>query len=230
MLDHLSSKDDFVIESISSSLQEHTHWQYGVGEHASAPCAILSSLKIPAVSDNGRFVLMRHLVLDVSSQLWTGRNFTERSNNLHIDCNALQFMAHGVIDHFSMTTMGLLSYLLISVFSNEPCNMSALSYPSGILLKDRPWSQIKSIAGKVHKHVCGHANFNDSRLLLERNALWSDDLSDYVSQLIKKCTLCRATAPPQPSRKVATSSLSREFNDVVSVDHFHLDSTRMLHL
>lgn len=170
LLGHLGKEGGFVIEPIPSSLHGHTHWQYGVGEHASAPRAILGSVKVPAVSENGRSVLIRHLVLDGSSQWVIGKNVTGRSNILHIDYNALQFMADGVIDHFSMTTIGLLSYLPMSVFSNEPCNTSALSCLSGILLKDRPWSQVKSIADKVHKHVCGHANFTDVRLLLERNS------------------------------------------------------------
>lgn len=67
------------------------------------------------------------------------------------------------------------------------------------------------------------------KLLIERNGLWSETVADYVSRLIEICHACRATAPPHPNRKVSISSLSRNFNEAVCVDHFYLESVSFLH-
>lgn len=92
------------------------------------------------------------------------------------------------------------------------------------------WKEVQAIVDNVHGHAWGHASLTDTRLLLERNNLWTEAAAEYVSQIIENCTVCPATAPPQPSRKVSTSTLSRNFNEIVCVDHFfYLESVRLLH-
>lgn len=49
-----------------------------------------------------------------------------------------------------------------------------------------------------------------------------------MHQLIENCILCSATLPLQPSRKVSTFSLSRNFNEVVCIDHFYLNGVQLL--
>lgn len=83
---------------------------------------------------------------------------------------------------------------------------------------------------KVHKHVCGQASFTDYKLLLERNGLWNDTVASYIAKMINQCTACRSTEIPQPSRKVPISSPSKDFNEVLCVDHLYLEEILLMHL
>lgn len=85
------------------------------------------------------------------------------------------------------------------------------------------WKDQKRIIDRVHQHVCGHASFTDFKILLERNATWNDAVSKYVAQVLEGFSACRCTAVNQPSRKVSISSSSKEFNQIVCVDHFYLE-------
>lgn len=58
------------------SIQPTPFWQYGSGNHASAPRKIIASVTLSAVSDEGNPVEIRHLVIDGSSQWFIGRNVT----------------------------------------------------------------------------------------------------------------------------------------------------------
>lgn len=97
------------------------------------------------------------------------------------------------------------------------------------MLIDKSWAEVKTVIDKVHKHVCGHANFTDMRMLLDRNNLWNDAVEKYVGNLISSCTACRSTASPQLSRKVLISSLSKQISDIVCVDHFYVHVVRLMH-
>jgi len=217
------------LEPIPSSFAGSTYWQYGSGDHSSAPRRILRSIVLAATSDSGREVLIRHLVLDGSSQWVIGKNVTQKANILHLSKNALQFSHSGDVEHISLLNSNFLSYIPLTVFVPECQLSSALSGINGNLMADEPWCEVKAVVDKVPKHVCGHANFTDMRMLLERNGLWNDTVEDYVDKLISDCTACRSTAPPQPSHKVSISTMSKEFNDTVCVDHFYLESVRLMH-
>lgn len=114
-------------------------------------------------------------------------------------------------------------------FEEQPCIDSVLCWLSGSIHNARPWNQVKAIFDKVQSHVCGHGSLTDMSLLLQRKNLWTEPVADHVHQLIESCVSCRATAPPQPSRKVSISSLSRNFNEIVCVDHFYFDGVQLLH-
>lgn len=66
------------------------------------------------------------------------------------------------------------------------------------------------------------------KLLLELNNIWDDLVEKYFGDSISGCTECSSTAPPQRSRKVSISSLSKQFNDIFSVEHFYLDSVCLM--
>ena len=57
-------------------LAEYDWWQYGKGSHSSGRRRILGSVNITAISDSGRDVLIRHLVVAGSSQWLIGRNIS----------------------------------------------------------------------------------------------------------------------------------------------------------
>ena len=86
--------------------------------------------------------------------------------------------------------------------------------------EERPWLEVQKVIDKVHKHVCGHSNYTDIKLLLQRNGIWSDDAQKYLAQVLEVCENCHATHSPKQARKVSLSTISPQFNEVVCVDHF----------
>lgn len=61
------------------------------------------------------------------------------------------------------------------------------------------------------------------RTLHQRNKLWNDQTQSYLSNVMSNCSDCKASSTPPPNRRVLLSSLNREFNDVVCMDHMFLD-------
>lgn len=91
------------------------------------------------------------------------------------------------------------------------------------------WTSVKKLVDRVHRHVFRHATFSDMRTLLIRNNLWNDQVQHYLASVVTSCTSCKASSTPPPNRRVSLSSLNRQINEVVCVDHFHLDSVTLLH-
>ena len=229
LANQIGMSPDLTLGAIPQALNGHTHWQYGTGEHASPPRRILGSIVLTATSDTGNPVSITHLVVSGSSQWVIGRNVTSRSNIEHLETNSLVFLADGKRDRFSLTDEGFLSYISLDYFKPDITNCSPVSSLSAITLDIAPWSDIKKIIDKVHKHVCGHASFTYYKLLLERNGLWNDAVASYLKELVNGCTACRSTSVPHPSRKVSISSLSKNFNEVLCIDHLYLDESLVMH-
>lgn len=97
------------------------------------------------------------------------------------------------------------------------------------MLIDKKWTEVKNIIDKLHKHVRRHANYTDYRLLSERSELWTDPVGAYAAHSIDNYTVCRSIAAPPPSKKVSISSLSKQFNEIVCIDHVYLDKLLLMH-
>lgn len=69
----------------------------------------------------------------------------------------------------------------------------------------------------------------DSKILLERNGLWNEEVEKYVQNIISNCRACHAKAPPQLPRKVSFSPLTKNIDEIVCIDHFYLDETCFIH-
>lgn len=78
--------------------------------------------------------------------------------------------------------------------------------------KVRSWSDVKKIIDRIRRHGCGHSEFGDMNMLLERNKLWLHEVENYLKQSIARCLGCRSASLPQPSSKVSLSTLNRLFN------------------
>ncbi len=228
----LSNKLDINIpiklESIPSSLNGHTHWQYGTGAHSSSVRRILGSIVLTACSDTGRDVKITHLVLEGSSQWVIGRNVTRNANLEHLGRNAISFFVENVPESISLIDHEFLSYIPMSTFLKS-IDVTTLTCHNGNTLMNKKWSEVVKIIDKVHKHVCGHATYTDFQLLLERNNLWNETVASYVAQTIQNCSSCKSSALPQPNRKVSISTLSKQFNEIVCIDHFFLDEICLVH-
>ena len=106
-----------------------------------------------------------HLVLEGSSQWVIGRNVTQNANMQHIDRNAIQFYADREADYIPLTNHGFPSFIKLSAFI-EPNTSSVIRCLNGNMLIDKTWAEVKNIVVKVHKLICGHANYTDYRPLL----------------------------------------------------------------
>lgn len=235
--DQLLSNFTGKLDTIPTSLNVRTFWQYGCGNHASAKRRILGSILLTALSDDCSPIHIRHLVLEGSSQWLIGRNITGKSNIMHIGTNAIVFAGPNhstksitMVDHDLHSYVPYVAFSRAATGKHQSASLNSLCASSTHATETRPWSEVKRIIDKVHKHISGHASFSDIRTLLERNDMWSKEVEKYLSRTVETCHGCRATSLPKPSRKVSLTSLHHHFNDVVCIDHFHLDGLRIFHI
>ena len=226
------------LDPLPESIQDRPYWQYGSGSHASRRRSILGSIVLTARSDKGRPIRIRHLVIDGSSQWVIGRNVTRNCNINHIDGEFMEFkVSKDSFDAFTMIEEGDHSFLPAKIFHEnyiaydefETVAMLCRLY-SASTLSSISWNDRKRILDKVHKHTCGHSSFEDIKLLMQRNDLWTEDCNKYLSHLLDTCKPCSLVKASSGSRKVSLSSMSRGFNDVVCVDHFFPDGNDVFHV
>lgn len=213
------------MDAIPDCLEGCTHWQYGVGLHSSDPRKILGSVLIPAYTDIGREIHMRHVVLDGSSQWFIGRNVTRKADLQHISRHAIRFVVRGKEEYITLIEHERLSYISLDSFRT----IYKLVCSNANIILEKPWKDIKNLLDKVQKHVCGHANLTDIQLLLKRNNLWNSAIDKYISKTVSECTSFRSTTPRVPNRKVSISSLSKGCNDLVCIDHLLLGENKLVH-
>lgn len=92
------------------------------------------------------------------------------------------------------------------------------------------WQKHRAVADKIHKNICGHADISYLKLLIERNKLLSPDVEKYLTHIMSWFSGCRSTTEPQRSRNVSLSSMNRDFNEVLCVDHVLLDKIKVFHV
>lgn len=207
-------------------------WKYGIGSHASKSRRIIGSVLISARSDQGDEINIRHLVIEGSSQWVTGRNVTQKCNIVRIGKNELELPDNsGTI---SLNNHDLNCYIPYEIFCNgvgkgKDAVMFYATSQLDTAVEVRPWKQIKSIIGKVHRHVCGHSDYTEIKVLLQRNNVRDIQAEKYLHEVLETCASFRTTSLPNPAQKVTLSSLSREFDSVVCVDHMFLEYSCAFH-
>ncbi len=147
-------------------------------------------------------------------------------NIIHHDVNLFRIPAPDTSadpDTMSIVDGYLRSYLHYDIlFSNtdvlHPTLASELLFATA-KVNDSSHELLSSI-DKVHKRVCVHSHFSDIKILLQRNNL------RYLADSSEKCSSCLATSLPKKSRKVSLAEISREFNEIVYVDHFSLTTSK----
>lgn len=176
-------------------------------------------------------------MIEGSSQWVLGRNVTRPYDIIHIGAHEIRFPSNDALPMIDYNRLSYIPMCTVLCASKESPTISTLAgfnaeieeSTLGSQNLNRPWNEIKRIVDKVHKHVCGHSPFSDMRLLLQRNGIWNNAIQHYLSTTVSKCKDCIASSVPPPARKVSLATLSRRFNEVVAVDHFYLDSIRVLH-
>jgi len=143
-------------------VKNRPYWQYGIGSHASKSRRIIGSVVITARSDQGGDVSIRHLVIQGSSQWIIGRNVTSSCNMVRIGRNVLELPGNsGTV---SLVNHDLHCYVPFETFCAgylEPLKVNAVMFCATSKLDDavekRPWSEVKAIIDKIHRHICGHS-------------------------------------------------------------------------
>ena len=123
-------------------------------------------------------MMIRHLVLEGSSECIFGRNVTRRSDILHNGMNCIRFtVPDGSHESIPLIDHDMHSYIPKAAFAcTEKRHAYVSGTSSGVLssvsakpIQDCSWTTIKQTIKKVHRHVCGHSPYSDLKLLLIRN-------------------------------------------------------------
>lgn len=122
-------------------------------------------------------------------------------------------------------SLSLTRYLAGLIGSDD--HQHVLSCLTSSTFAEKPCSHVKEFVNKVYKHICCHANLTDLWLFLQRHFMWNEDVANYIYKYFGQCTSCCATSPPQTSRKLSISSVSKGLNDVVCLDHIYFGILRL---
>ena len=228
-------------DPLPDSVADRPFWQYGSGSHSSDSREIIGSVLLTLRSNSGTAVSVRHLVIDGSSQWVIGRNIVRKCNLIYDGCNILElplYTASGDRDFIPLIDEDMHSYIayekfisaehISSDYVDKSFYYATAQLPIGEKLK-LSFDKLKPIIDIVHRHVCGHSSYNDIKTLLDRNGIWNEDTKRYLAQTIETCKSCKHTSEPTGMRKVSLSSMSREFNDLVCVDHLFIDRACIFH-
>lgn len=192
------------LDPMPESLSGCNFSKFGTGEHASPRRPILGYFALPCRSICGKTGFVRHLVIDESSQWVIDQNIT--CNGTISQLNSPVIGVRGE-NHTAVSFKVLLSnWLLFMPFSSVFRYTLIISASSSISVPASPlqlWGNVEAVVDRVHLHVCGHTDFTDIKLLLQRNNVWSDDVKDYLGDTIRRCRVCRATSYPQTAREVS---------------------------
>lgn len=139
---------------------------------------------------------------------------------------------NGAGDPRELLDTGNHSYLLIPFFQYLKSNVLAFidnNAMSGSMLSEMECSPVVRVIDKVHWHVCGYAAYGETCTRLSKSRIWSDEIQKYLAQVIDRCNHCIENSYPQASKNVAIATLNCSFNDVTCVNHFFLDSLKLLY-
>lgn len=105
----------------------------------------------------------------LNSQWGVGRNATLKCDMIDIGANMQNFYSEegaditiSIMDH---EFHSCLAYQIFCATAEIHCDSNK-----------RPWSEVKEIVEKVHKHVREHSKYSEIKFLLERNDLWDDQV------------------------------------------------------
>ena len=223
------------LDPLPSAIADRTHWQYDSGSHSSDSRQMLGSIMMPASLNDGIIINIRHIVIEGSSQWLKRRNVPSKCDIIHSNGNFLKINDNM---HIPLLNFDMHSYIPSSIFLKQETEshsifQAKLFCATGTIHNStysRPWTELKKIIDKLHKHVCGHASLSDIQILLQCNNLLSTEIEKYLNRVVTSCSDCAKTHEPKQARKVSISSINRSFNKVVCIDHFHLGNLRICHV
>ena len=165
---------------------------------------MLRSINGTAIASDGTNVNITHVVVKGSSQWIVGPNGTTKCDTIHTNGNYLKMPYDS---RTALQTFEFHSYMTheISFKKEGYSSFQAKLFCATVDLNDSenqtPWSELKKIIDKVHKHVYGHASISDFKILLERNNLRNEEVEKYLNRGIKSITSCNNTSEPERTCK-----------------------------
>lgn len=178
------------LNPIPKTVRATPFWQYGSGSHSSKPRPILGPVDLQLTSDQGNPVTICHLVIEGSSPWVIRKNVTKHCDIIHSNGNLLRFGSDSISDtvqlfeHDNHSYISMVKFYIESVVSAHHPRVASLCASSAGFATKMSFDDSKKVVDRVHKHVCGHSNYEDISLLLKRNHIWSDDISHYLGQIL----------------------------------------------
>lgn len=196
----LKTKWNELLLPVQPTVSDRPFGQYGRDGHARYVRAILGSVVLEALVPDATIAEITHMVLEGSSKWVIGRNETKHGDvgNINIPFMFFQSSSDGEQHVNNNVEHDMLLYQPIQLFCSTGVTdldrESPLSEISGAVVKKPsadvttalPWVKLRPITDRVQSHVCGHADFGDIRILLDRNQLWSNDARRYPSGIVDK--------------------------------------------
>lgn len=146
-------------------------------------------------SDQGVIVHICHLIIEGSSPWVLGRNVTSKADIIYLNVNYLKVMIDETVNTLQLKYGRDHSFIDRSKFFhadfksvNDPESRAICTHSASMT-----WKNNKRIVDRVHQHVCGHASFNDIKMLLMRNHIWNENCMKYLAQVLDTCENCIIT-------------------------------------
>lgn len=117
----------------------------------------------------------------------------------------------------------------LDFYSSLTMKKSFSSTVSGKMIYSKSWKTVQPIYDRIHRHVCGPADFSDIKRLLQPNSLWSDDVNRYLTGTISKGSGCLPASFPHYTWKGPLRSMNRSYDYCICIDHMFLDIHRLPH-
>ena len=124
---------------------------------------MVASVMICAKLNNGTEVNIRHIVIEGTSQWPIGRNVTTKYDIIHTNGNypKLSNRTKTALQNIDMHSY-VLSYIFLDRTNSNCSNFDAKLLCATVIIKEStsvlPWSELRNIIYKVHKHFFGQAS------------------------------------------------------------------------
>lgn len=87
---------------------------------------------------------------------------------MHAKRNDVEFLADSMTECFPIIENAFLRYVPLESFASNTDEKTALTCSNVTISESNTLNRTKAVIDKVHRHVCGYANFAGMRLLLQR--------------------------------------------------------------
>lgn len=104
------------LDPFPSAVGHLTHWQYGTGTHSSNSRRFSGSVLIRARLNDGTDLIIRHIVIEGSSQWPIGRNVSTICDIIHTNGNYLKLLNKATIP---LQNVGIHSYVSSYIFLDQ---------------------------------------------------------------------------------------------------------------
>lgn len=198
--------------------RKSSHKSYKFGDMPAVTSKETISLPMTIAS---REVMLTTDVVDVNVPLLMSKNALKKAGAV-IDFKEDTIQIFGTTENLLESSSG---HYMIPVHNNIDMKVK----PTIMTHLINPQEDPKKTAHKIHRHF-SHANKKRLQKLLEDAELWSDEMSQALTDVENKCQTCKRYSKPY-SRPVVGFSSSKSFNDIIAMDlkdHTHNGKTRKL--